>query len=93
MSSDWLPDRARWTYLDRSAVFNYSPKESISLGHMVNDAFMGIGWWDVGLGVKELHNSGDHGSETGVTKCGSNFITITRMHLMQCEIFRRHKIC
>ena len=29
MCSDWLPDRARWTYLDRSAVFNYSPKESI----------------------------------------------------------------
>ena len=54
---------------------------------------MGIGWWDVGLGVKELHNSGDHGSETGVTKCGLNFIAITRMHLMQCEIFRRHKIC
>lgn len=68
-------------------------KKAFSLGHMVNDAFLGIGWWDVGLGVKELHNSGDHGSETGVTKCGLNFIAITCMHLMQCEIFRRHKIC
>ena len=27
-------------------------KKAFSLGHMVNDAFMRIGWWDVDLGDK-----------------------------------------